>query len=233
MPLILRTRADARKRQAKTPKRREKPRPEWNSYLTDDDRFKLPKEKVLERKSLFVSKHNIMHSIDVSPVKQAQRRVRLSTTKPKAKVKHAIDLLSNPSDSDCESEESILQPNDDNTVNSYATPSKPATSYQSAKALPARHTHDFRVTRVDTTAKKPETTPKKRMHTPHRVRTSSTPTRKAVSPAYSPQPVVTAQDASELRDMIANLHQELHYYKQLSGKTSAIADPEVVDNVVN
>lgn len=39
------------------------PKKEWNSYLTDDDRFKVTKQELLRRKQLMISKHNILHDV--------------------------------------------------------------------------------------------------------------------------------------------------------------------------
>lgn len=35
---------------------------EWNVNLTDDDKYKLPREEMLRRKKLYISKHNILTS---------------------------------------------------------------------------------------------------------------------------------------------------------------------------
>ena len=82
-----------------------KARPEWNSYLTDGDRFKPDEDKLLQRKKLLVSKHNTL--VEDNSVKVARAHIpgfsprKTATSSPRATSSGtsgvtSLDLLSNP-----------------------------------------------------------------------------------------------------------------------------------------
>lgn len=58
-------------------KKRTVPKQEWNSYLTDADRYKMSKEEILRKKGLLLSKHNELHEESGHVAQQRSNIVRV------------------------------------------------------------------------------------------------------------------------------------------------------------
>ena len=76
----------------------------WNSYLTDDDRFKLSKEEIIKKKNLYVSRHNIFVADTNIPsekrTKSSVRRKKTDSIFPKDEYSdlslRRVNIRSNP-----------------------------------------------------------------------------------------------------------------------------------------
>jgi hypothetical protein len=114
--------------------RAERRKPEWHADISDLDRYKLTKEEMLRKKSLFVSKHNIFASPSASnsSSKKTMRKKRESTAKPETdRIKDplleltSLDYL----------KEEVDEDHSDNSVSSSAGDISEASSDDDAQAV--------------------------------------------------------------------------------------------------
>lgn len=66
-----------------SPTRQSRPKPEWNDYLTDPNRFKIAEEDVLKKKKMLVSKNNILVA-EYRPTRVTSTSVSLATSTPRS-----------------------------------------------------------------------------------------------------------------------------------------------------
>ena len=207
-------------------------RPSWNSYLTDDDKFKLSKQELLQKKKLLVSKHNILTnsgSCTTVPVKSKVRKVKkttnkggpnVKTCKPSEKqVKSESCMSSGPTSLDlldCEELDSDIE-----SKNSSCHQARTITSVKAVRRK--EYTGDSSpLTRpVHTSSgKRPS----------HLSRTTSTPDASTPSPKKNPSDeylmTVSRQDMADISSLIGVLHSELRSFEELTGRQSPF-DSEV------
>ena len=224
---------------------------EWNTNLTDDDKYKLSKEEMMRRKKLFISKHNILtsspHALTTGKSRPMRRRVVKSRT---VKNKNVAD------DDEISNSDDLSSTLDDITSLDLLT-GDDATNYHDEdsnsinKENSANRDRRQRVVKTSTkqarrpAAKRVSTEPTA-IHTPIKINTSNSSrhspnkvqnensispriestTQKTMQRGKSQELSITEREMKEIGGMIDMLNGEVSHFEQLIGKKSAI-DVEV------
>lgn len=171
----------AKKSGSSVKKRPAAPRKEWNSYLTDGDRFKMTKEEELRKKQLYVSRHNILAAdSDIIASKVVSDRPVKGCSKPSSSPTNTAQSTSTPQLTAAENEEvnaldllgSDNEQMHDNTPKSYKRKTTGSSGKRPAKKA-ADGSNSDRHRDIGTTAKRlafgrhdtrndPKSSPKKR-----------------------------------------------------------------------
>jgi hypothetical protein len=190
---------------------------QWNSYLTDDHRFSLSSEELLNRKKRLISKHNILTNPSPKPMKPKIKKISEKKSHPgdragsgassaragdeaEEEYTSVLDLLTSDHDSTDDDDDG----GDDDSLVPETTSSAKATR----KPLSSSSPHSSQ-------QKKYNATPTKKKSFSHR---SVVPVSRKESTEESS--AVPQRDLKEIRRMIRSLHQELEYYEELSGRRS-------------
>jgi hypothetical protein len=197
-----------------------KPKAPWNSYLTDGEQYKLTKEKVIEKKRLYVSKNNMLIS---------QNRESL--------VNRLIDNhVTNNSEPNTLLKAKSFQPKKIEKIyeNKYVT-------HEELNSLDLIETpiefHNPKTENVDHNQiiinKKNISTRNyinmnnslpKNNYIKNRIKMNET---QCLENKHAAKNNMTNQDTIDIITSIKSLQSELIHFEQLSGKRSALIDPEV------
>jgi hypothetical protein len=175
-------------------------KPQWNSYLTEDDKFKLSNEEILKKKQLLLSKNNIL----TSPLKSVVRKRQSSSAKNK---KSQMNNNLTPGEVSSDEESDILL-------------DKVAAKSLSNKEYNFTSDDDNYDSRDDSSQIRRHSTPISRpVYSQHLSKTKS---EKTNAMSRNTELDIQEKDMREIGSMIEQLNNELMQYEEISGRRSAV-----------
>lgn len=213
---------------AGTTTRRASRRPQWNDYLTDHDKFKLPEEDYLKKKQLYVSKNNILCDA-YQPPKQKSIKASLSELKSRS-------APSTPANSSSKNSKYSL-PHDDYDENNEEIEG----NFNSLDLLKLESDDEQSMQQTPTSTRKTKPTPKTKemkkdtfasspiaSSTLQKKMVTSSP--KSFSPTrqfFNKNETIEDSEVQEMYTEIRSLIHELRYYEELAGKRSILNINEI------
>lgn len=208
---------------------------EWNSYLTDGNRFKITKEELEKRKKLLESKHNIL-SDNYQPPKlthKAKMKIKKLTEETIEEQESNLESMSaNVGSLDGGKSSLDLIALDSDNEETHQTPSKQqnySTPRKSNKSTDNQHKSSSKTNTPRSVASKDEDT-RERRQSSRSLSPSKTIQYSSMSNIKTPtkQPFIGADDRIEdedvgsMLDEIKVLLTELRYYEEVSGRKSIL-----------
>jgi hypothetical protein len=199
---------------------KKKSQPEWNDYLTDENRFKLSKEEMLKKKRMYVSKHNIFLSAARTSRPKATKKG--SSDPNEKKLREAAAVLNQKSEDPLLHLTSLDYLGDEDE---HAEFTEEANILSGGDLAQSEKVHDGRQGRQKLSfqvKKEPDNSVAPTSHQETTFHPVRSPSKRLIqkSPRMVVEPMEDVKFNSEISALLRGLHGELKYYEELSGRRS-------------